>query len=358
MKAIILVGGEGSRLRPLTTETPKQMLEVAGLTMLERVLDQLYGHGISEVVLALGYRPHVFRSAYPDGYARGVKLHYAVEQVPLDTAGAIGFAADSAKIAETVVVVNGDVLTDIDLGALVGFHQKRKALATISLVAVDDPSAFGVVPTDRKGKVLAFIEKPDRESAPTNLINAGAYVLSPEVLAMIPHGARMSIERELFPSLVAAGALFALPSMEYWIDAGTPHNFLRATIDIISGKRPGVYPAGQGGPKNVDVSVREKQSGGAGLGTSYIAPGALVSNSATVSCSAIEAGAVIRNYAKVVNSVILPGATVAEGCFIEDSIIGRHTVLPRDAVVISGSVIARHAVLEPGCRVEGERVPT
>ncbi|HEX5267069.1 MAG TPA: nucleotidyltransferase family protein, partial [Acidimicrobiales bacterium] len=179
MRAVVLVGGEGTRLRPLTYTVPKQLLPVAGVTMLERVLGRLAAHGVDDVVLSMGYRPDAFRDQFPDGRAAGVALTYAVEPEPRDTAGAIRFAADEAGIDGTFVVVNGDVLTELDVGALVAFHRERGGLATIALTPVDDPSAFGVVPTDDSGRVTAFIEKPPRGLAPTNLINAGTYVLEP-----------------------------------------------------------------------------------------------------------------------------------------------------------------------------------
>ena len=166
MRAVVLVGGEGTRLRPLTLTAPKQMLPIVEQPMIERVIGHLAEHGIDEAVLSLGYRPDAFINAYPDGTIAGVRLSYAVEPTPLDTAGAIRFAARHAGIDDTFVVVNGDVLTDADTSALVAFHRRRGAEATISLTPVDDPSAFGVVPTDGEGRVTAFIEKPPRDEAP------------------------------------------------------------------------------------------------------------------------------------------------------------------------------------------------
>src|SRR5579863_9170996 len=205
MRAVILVGGEGTRLRPLTYSVPKQMLPVAEVPLIERVLAHLVGHGVTDVVLSLGYRPDAFIDAFPDGTCAGATLAYAVEEEPLDTAGAIRYAAVSAGIDGTFLVFNGDVLSDLDVTALVAFHQERGAEGTVALTPVEDPSAFGVVPTDGEGRVVAFIEKPRRQDAPTNLINAGTYVLQPAVLARIPGGRRVSIERETFPALVGEG---------------------------------------------------------------------------------------------------------------------------------------------------------
>ncbi len=178
------------------------MLPIVGVPMIERVLGHLALHGVDEAVLSLGYLPDAFMEAYPDGRAAGIRLIYAVEPEPLDTAGAVRFAATFAGIAETFVVVNGDVLTDLDLTSLVAFHRERRAEGTIALHPVADPSAFGVVPTDEEGRVTAFVEKPPRDEAPTNEINAGTYVLEASVLARIPEGGRVSIERETFPAMV------------------------------------------------------------------------------------------------------------------------------------------------------------
>lgn len=166
MRAVVLVGGEGTRLRPLTLTAPKQMLPIVEEPMIERVVGHLADHGMGDAVLSLGYRPDAFIDAYPDGTIAGVRLTYAVEPSPLDTAGAIRFAAAHAGIDETFVVVNGDVLTDSDLSGLVAFHRERGAEATISLTPVEDPSAFGVVPTDDQGRVEAFIEKPPATRRP------------------------------------------------------------------------------------------------------------------------------------------------------------------------------------------------
>ena len=199
------MGGEGTRLRPLTLTVPKQMLPVVEQPMIERVVGHLADHGIDEAVLSLGYRPDAFINSYPSGSIDGVRLSYAVEPTPLDTAGAIRFAAAHAGVDETFVVVNGDVLTDSDISELIAFHRRSGAEATISLTPVDDPSSFGVVVTDDGGRVEAFIEKPPRDEVPTNLINAGTYVMEPSVLARIPSDRRASVERETFPALVEEG---------------------------------------------------------------------------------------------------------------------------------------------------------
>ena len=236
MKSIILVGGMGTRLRPLTYEMPKQMLPLVGVPMIECVFEMLAPHGITEVILSLGYLPDHFIQAFPDGSIAGVKISYAVEPEPLDTAGAIKFAAEFAGVDDTFLVVNGDVLTDLDVTALLAFHRSHGAEATIALHPVEDPSRFGVVVTDDEGRVSAFIEKPPRDEAPTNLINAGTYVFEPSVLKRIDSGRKVSVERETFPVLAADGKLFAMADGAYWLDTGTPATFLQANIDVLNGR--------------------------------------------------------------------------------------------------------------------------
>jgi mannose-1-phosphate guanylyltransferase len=360
VRAVVLVGGEGTRLRPLTLTTPKQMLPIVEQTMIERVLAHLAGHGIDEAVLSLGYKPDAFMSAYPSGTVSGVRLTYAVEPSPLDTAGAIRFAADHAGIGETFVVVNGDVLTDADLSALVDFHRQRGAEATIGLTPVDDPSSFGVVPTDDQGRVTAFIEKPPRDEAPTNLINAGSYVFEPSVLGRIPEGRRVSVERETFPELVKAGTLFALGSDAYWLDTGTPDAYLRAHRDLLSGRRPGLPTPGAErdpaiGPDVWRVGVVEVT--GASVARSLLGTGASIASGAVIEESVIGAGAVVEEGASVIGSVVLPGARVASKATVEGSIIGPGAIVGQRCVIHGISVIGAGAVAASGSVIDGERVP-
>ena len=237
MFALVLVGGFGTRLRPLTEHTPKQMLPICGVPMIEWVVSHLADHGIEEIGLALGYRPDAFLAAYPDGRIAGIPYKVAVEPEARGTAGAIRFAALEMELNEPFLVLNGDVLTDLDIGALLSFHQEREAEATIALQAVADPSRFGVVTTSDDGRVREFIEKPPANSSPSNTINAGTYVLNPSVIARIPDTRPVSIERETFPKMALAETLFALESDTYWLDTGTPKQFLEANLDVLHGRR-------------------------------------------------------------------------------------------------------------------------
>ncbi|HEX2785223.1 MAG TPA: nucleotidyltransferase family protein, partial [Ilumatobacteraceae bacterium] len=203
MRAVVLVGGFGTRLRPLTLTTPKPMLPVGHVPIIERLVDNLSKGGVTDVTLALGFKPEPFVAAFPNGECNGVTLHYAVEPAPLDTAGAIRFAADHSGIDDTFIVANGDVLTDLDIGSLVDFHRLHSAEATIHLIGVDDPSSFGVVATDEHGRVVHFVEKPAPGTEPSNEINGGTYVLEPSVLQRIPADRKVSIERVIFPEVAA-----------------------------------------------------------------------------------------------------------------------------------------------------------
>jgi mannose-1-phosphate guanylyltransferase len=331
VRAIVLVGGLGTRLRPLTLSVPKQMLPVGNRPMIEEVVGHLARHGIDDVVLSLGYKPDVFQAHYPDGTCAGVRLHYAVEPERLDTAGAIRFAADVAGVREAVLVLNGDVLTELDVGALVRFHEGHGGRATIALTPVEDPSAFGVVPTDADGRVLAFIEKPPRDEAPTNLINAGTYVLEPDVVSRIPTGRPVSIERAVFPGLAEAGLLFAMASDAYWVDTGTPAQYLKAHLDLLDGRWGDV-------PTAVD-------------------PDAEVAGGATVERSFLGAGCRVADGADVVESVLLHGATVGKGAVVRRSILGPGADVGPGAVVENLSVVGAGVEVAAGTLVSGERIP-
>src|SRR5687768_17194397 len=312
MKAIVLAGGEGTRLRPLTWTTPKPLLPIVNRPFLEHQLSWLAGHGVTEVVLSLGYRSDAFAgrsfSALP--------LQVAVEPEPLGTAGAIRFAAEAGGVTSRFLVCNGDVLTDLDVSALVRFHEEREAEATIALTRVDDPSAFGVVPTDDEGRVLRFVEKPPPGEAPTDWINAGTYVLEPSVLADIPAGRAVSIERETFPGILARnGKLYALPSSAYWLDIGTPAKYLEANADRLE------RPAG-----------------------------------AAVEGSVLGAGAVVEAGAKVLRSVLFDGARVGAGAEVADSVLGSGATVEARAAVSGVSIVGPGAVVAPGERLAGARV--
>lgn len=354
MRAVVLVGGFGTRLQPLTFTRPKQLLPIVHTTLIERVVGHLVASGgVEEVTLAVGYKPDAFAEAFPEGECAGAKLTYAVEPEPLDTAGAIRFAARHAGIDDTFVVVNGDVLTDLDVGDLVDFHERRGAEATIHLHPVDDPSRFGVVPTEEDGRVVAFVEKPEPGTAPTNLINAGTYVLEPSVLDRIPAGRKVSIERETFPAIASDGRLYAMSGSTYWIDVGVPAQYLQAHTDWLTGVNP-----------LVDV-VRKPESAGDDSQTTRGTDGrgvarhrtATVDEAADVTLSVIGAGAVVEAGARLKGSVLLSRAQVERDAVVTDSILGEGAVVEAGASVTGGSVIGDGVIVEAGSQLDDVRIP-
>ena len=311
MRAVVLVGGHGTRLQPLTLDIPKAMLPIVERPMIEHVVGHLVSHGITEVVLSLGFLPDAFTDAYPDGTCAGLPLHYAVEPEPLDTAGAIGFAAAHAGIHDTFLVLNGDVLTGLDVTALVATHRRTGAEGTIALTPVDDPSRYGVVSVDDGGRGLGFIEKPAPGEAPTNRINAGTYVLEPSVLGRIDPGRRVSVERHVFPAMAAEGTLYAVASDAYWIDTGTPETYLRANLDLL-----------------------DDPEGSVVADDAHVAPGATV-----------------------VGSVVMAGASIGENALVENSIVGSGARVGASAEVVGLTVLGAGAVVADGERVDGVRRP-
>ena len=353
----MLVGGAGTRLRPLTLTVPKQVLPIVDVPMIERVLAYLEGHGVDEAILSLGYLHGAFQTLFPDGAAGNVRLTYAVEPEPLDTAGAVGFSARLAGIDERFLVVNGDVLTDLDVTAMVAFHEDRGAQATISLAKVADPSAFGLVPIDGNGKVVAFVEKPAPGAVGPSLINAGTYVLEPSVLDHIPEGQRVSIERQVFPVLAAAGSLYGFDSADYWTDTGTPAQYIDAQLDLLSGRRPG--PAAPGARAVADGvwTAGEADFGASVQGVAFVGDGAWVAPDASVQNSVVGAGCRVHPGARVLDSVLLAGVEVGSGAMVRRSIIGRHARVGDRAEVTDLSVIGDGYAVEAGARLVGARLP-
>ena len=303
MKALILAGGFGTRLRPLTYSRPKHLLPIANVPHIEHVFDLLQRHGVDDVVLLTSYLAEAFDATVEQAALRGLTVEVAHEIEPLGTAGALKNAQELVGDG-TFLAFNGDVLTDVDLDAIVAWHGERGAEATIVLTPVDDPSAYGVVPTERSGRVLGFIEKPPRDEAPTNLINAGVYVLEPRVLDRIPQGSVYSAERELFPEIVAEGRMYALGTTAYWMDIGTPEKFLQANLDALSGR----YSFDRMRPPD--------------KGSNLLAEGARVHPSARVSSSCLGSGARVDAGATVERAVLLPGAVVGSDATVRNSTLG------------------------------------
>lgn len=322
MFAVVLVGGFGTRLRPLTNDIPKPLLPLGQRTILECLMDQLSRGGVTDAVLALGFKPEPFLAAYPDARCAGVRLHYAIESTPLDTAGAIGFAARFVGLheqSEAFVVANGDIVCDLSIRELIDQHRvnvQGGAQATIHLTPVDDPSQYGVVHFEASesrpgGRVGGFVEKPSSGTATSRYVNAGTYVFESSVLQHLPGDAPLSVERVTFPLLVERGELFAHPTDDYWLDAGRPDTYVRANLDVVGGVR-----------RERDVAIH---------------PSAQVHVHAAVNDSVVGAGATVADGARVSNSVVFPNATVGaraqvhgcavlgnvpDGAVVRDTLVG------------------------------------
>ncbi len=331
LEAIVLVGGQGTRLRPLTLSAPKPLLPTAGVPFLAHLLARAAAHGVTHVVLATCYKAEMFASCFGDGSAFGLSMSYVQEEVPLDTAGGIRNAAASLRgsgPADPVVVLNCDILSGHDLGAQVDLHGKTDAAVTLHLVEVADPSRFGCVPTDHSGRVTAFLEKTPNPV--TNRINAGCYVFRREVIGQIPAGRPVSVERETFPSLIEAGELvMGYHESAYWLDVGTPEAFVRGSCDLVLGCLPAPARPGPAGPSLV-------------LAGASVAQGASVSGGTVVG-----AGASVGAGADVFGSVLFDAAIVGEGAVVRDSIVGRAAVIAPGAV-LDGAVIGDGAFIGSG----------
>jgi mannose-1-phosphate guanylyltransferase len=341
VQALVLAGGEGTRLRPLTLTLAKPVIPLAGRPFLSFMLDWLGRHGVDDVLLSCGYRSHDVERVLGHEH-RGMRLRYVVEDEPLGTAGPLRLAADAGVLEERVLVLNGDCLTDIDLTAEVAQHEAAGAVATLALVAVDDTSSYGVVPTLEDGAVEAFLEKRPGP-APTNRINAGAYVLERAVVERVPTGRAVSIEREVFPELVGSG-LHGYLSDGYWMDIGTPERYLEATYDLLAGRVESELP-----PRDETASLVYEPciTSGARIGPlSVLGRHCSVGDHSVIERSVLHENVRVGHECEVVESVLAEGVRVEDGARIGP-----------DAVVGGGAVVAAGAVVAPGTRVApGEQI--
>ncbi|MCX2971609.1 NDP-sugar synthase [Streptomyces sp. TRM70308] len=341
-EAILLVGGKGTRLRPLTVHTPKPMVPAAGVPFLTHQLVRARAAGVEHVVFATSYLAEVFEPHFGDGSALGLHLEYVTEEEPLGTGGALRNVAARLHSApgDPVLVFNGDILTGLDIGALVATHRTSGADVSLHLTRVPDPRAFGLVPTDADGRVTAFLEKPQTpEEIVTDQINAGAYVFTRSVLDTIPDGRPVSVERETFPGLLADGAhLQGMVDSTYWLDLGTPHAFVRGSADLVLGRAPSPAVPGRRGEHLVLDGAR-------------VAPDAKLTGGTTVG-----AGAEVGPGARVEGSILLDGAVVGPGAVVRDSLVGAgarvgaRSVLD-GAVIGDGAVVGVDNELRAGIRI-------
>jgi mannose-1-phosphate guanylyltransferase len=352
--AVVLVGGEGTRLRPLTLERPKPVLPLLGRPLLAYVLERLAEGGVTRVIFGCGYLPDPIQACFGER-ALGLALEYVVEPRPMGTAGGIRHAA-RGRVSETFLALNGDILADAPLAALVLAHRERGAAATIALTPVADPSRYGLVRTDEDGRVLGFLEKPAPEEIDTDLINAGAYVLEPSVLDLIEDGRAVSIERETFPALVGAG-LFALAQDGYFSDVGTPESYIAAHHDLLAGRirsqLPGLTVGGRWIDDGATVSADAVFEA-----PCHIASGVTVGAGALVGAgSSVAAGAQIEDRAQLRGAVVQERASVGEGAIVADAVIGPRAHVGAGALIESGAVVGPGVTIAERATVAaGERV--
>ncbi|PSM37185.1 GDP-mannose pyrophosphorylase [Streptomyces dioscori] len=341
-EAILLVGGKGTRLRPLTVNTPKPMVPAAGVPFLTHQLARARAAGVEHIVLATSYLAEVFEPHFGDGSSLGLHIEYVTEDEPLGTGGAIRNVAGRLRSApdDPVLIFNGDILTGLDIPALVDTHRSSGADVSLHLTRVTDPRAFGLVPTDASGRVQAFLEKPQTpEEIVTDQINAGAYVFRRSVIDSIPAGRPVSVERETFPDLLATGAhLQGMVDSTYWLDLGTPQAFVRGSADLVLGRAPSPAVPGR-------------------CGDSLVLPEATVAPDAKLTGGTVVGrGATVGEGARIVGSAILADAVVEPGAVVTDSLIGaRARVGARSiltgVVVGDGATVGRDNELRTGVRI-------
>jgi mannose-1-phosphate guanylyltransferase len=348
VQAVILVGGEGTRLRPLTSTVPKPVVPLVDRPFISFMLEWLHSHDIDDIVMSCGFLATSVRNVLGDGSGLGIRLRFVEEPEPRGTAGALKFA--ETMLDERFLMLNGDVLTDIDLTGQIAQHDRTGARATLALVGVEDPTAYGLVRTRDGGEVTEFVEKPSHDQIDTNLISAGAYVLERSVLELIPPDRNVSIEREIWPQLIGAG-LYGFASDSYWLDIGTPQRYLQGTFDIIEG--------------NVDTPVRER------LGKSYLAiddgaevsgrviPPAIVERGCRIDAGAhvgslvvLGQGVSVGAHSTVERAVVLNGTEIGPGCILRDCIVAA------GCRVGAGSQISGGAVLGEGVTIGADNMVT
>jgi mannose-1-phosphate guanylyltransferase len=338
MKALLLVGGQGTRLRPLTIHAPKSIVPIFNRPFLHYQLDLIKRvPEIDEVILSLNYQPHRIEEVFGDGREAGIKLRYVVEPTPLGTAGAVRYAAQGVR--DTIVVFNGDVLTQVDLRGLIDFHRGRRARATIVLTPVDNPSAYGLVETDAASNILRFLEKPKPEEITCNTINAGIYVLEPETFDRIPADVAWSIERSFFPSFIERGETFlASVYRDYWIDIGTPEKYVQVHRDIMDGRYS--MPPFNGEPGMAWVSPTARVDGTANLeGPLFVDEGCVVEAGARLGpYTVLGKNCQVERDANVSGVIVWANSRIGREARVTDTIIGQSGQIGRN-VQLRGGVL-------------------
>jgi mannose-1-phosphate guanylyltransferase len=360
LQAVVLVGGEGTRLRPLTYGTPKPMVPIFGVPFLERTLSRLREAGIDHAILAAGYLPEAISNHLGNGSRLGMRITYVIEKTPLGTAGAIRNVAQ--HLTGPFFVLNGDVMTGLDLTAMLHLHREKAGLGVLHLIRVEDPSAFGCVVHDADGRIRSFVEKPPRDQAPTNEINAGTYLLTPDVLHLIPPERNVSIEREIFPQLLAAGAkMYAHTTEDYWIDVGRPEHYRAIHQDVLDGILKLALLADPGAHRGTFYLPGKVEKRVGVVPPSFIGSDAVLLEGATAGPYAVlGSGVQLGTNAAVVRSILWENVVVEPGARIEGAIIASGAKIGRGAIVHPGAVIAHdvviaaEAIVPPDARITAE----
>ncbi|MDE3157033.1 MAG: NDP-sugar synthase [Acidobacteriota bacterium] len=345
MKAILLAGGKGTRLRPLTLHTPKPIVPIFGRPFLHYQIDLLKQvPEIDEVMLSLNYQPRRIEELLGDGSELGVRIRYVVEPAPLGTAGAVRYAGDA--LTESVVVINGDVLTQVDLPAVIRLHRERRARATIVLTPVENPTAYGLVETDEVGNIRRFLEKPRPDEITCNTINAGLYILEPETFDRIPKDTAWSIERSFFPSLIERGETFvAYVHHGYWIDIGTPEKYLQVHRDILDRRFQAAPFAGEAPATWIAPGARIEE-GAAVAGPAFVDEGVVVKAGARIGpYSVVGQDCQIEEGASVEASVLWPSSRIGREATVRQAILGRRCHVGHSVTLQGGVVLGDRSVV-------------
>ena len=355
MKAVLLVGGEGTRLRPLTCNTVKAMVPIVNRPFFEHLLDYLSSHDVDDIVVTLCYLPDRIESRFGNGSDWGVKLAYVMEETPLGTAGAVKNA--EPHLDGTFFVFNGDIITNIDLRAMLSFHRQRKAQATIALTPVENPSAYGVVETGADGRVKRFIEKPPPGQAPTNLINAGIYILEPAVLRGVSPGVRCMFEHHLFPSLLSEGAaVYAYPTADYWIDIGTPEKYRQVQYDLLVGTCASSLPHKNRGSEKVHSTRTSVHPSALVEGPVAFGDNCSIGAGACIKGPAVLGdGCIISDGATIDKAIIWRNVLVGKGASIRESVIGDNCSVGDHSIIESGSVVGDNVVISEGSHLQASQ---
>ena len=349
MKAVILVGGEGTRLRPITFLNPKPMLPLVNKPFMENFILWLRSHKIKDIIFSTGYLPEIFKNYFGDGGNFGLKLTYIREENPLGTCGGVK-NVENYLGSDDFMVFNGDILSSLDLTGMIAFHESKKADITIALTAIDNPTSYGLVPVDDEGRVKQFLEKPSQEEINTNLINAGIYIIRSNMMKLAPEGRRYSIEREFFPMVLSEGyKIYGYISDSYWLDVGTPQKYLTAHYDILNKKTSFKFPYKEV-MENIYIGKGSKYlKNNFVSGPVVIGRGTRIEKGARIMpLTVIGDDCMISEGAEICGSIIFNNCKIGRDCLIKESIISNNVEIGKNVSIEDLSIIGDNSRIEEG----------